>query len=54
MNGRELPREFSIAADEPPELLGANTAPNPQLLIAAFNACIMVGTLPLPLRWACT
>jgi hypothetical protein len=30
MNGRELPGEFSIAADEPPELLGANTAPNPQ------------------------
>jgi uncharacterized OsmC-like protein len=44
MNGQELPREFSIKADEPPELLGTNTAPNPQeLLMAAFNACIMVG-----------
>jgi uncharacterized OsmC-like protein len=44
MNGQELPREFSISVDEPPELLGQNTAPNPQeLLMAAFNACIMVG-----------
>jgi uncharacterized OsmC-like protein len=30
--------------DEPLELLGENTAPNPQeLLMAALNACIMVG-----------
>jgi uncharacterized OsmC-like protein len=44
LNGQEIPRRFSIAADEPPELLGGNTAPNPQeLLMAAFNACIMVG-----------
>jgi uncharacterized OsmC-like protein len=44
INGEELPREFTIAADEPPELLGSNTAANPQeLLMAAFNACIMVG-----------
>src|SRR4029453_15449745 len=44
MNGQELPREFSIKADEPFELLGQNTNPNPQeLLMAAFNACIMVG-----------
>jgi uncharacterized OsmC-like protein len=44
MNGVEIPREFTIAADEPPELLGQNSAPNPQeLLMAAFNACIMVG-----------
>src|SRR4030095_14401032 len=44
MDGVEIPREFSIAADEPLELLGQNTAPNPQeLLMAAFNACIMVG-----------
>jgi uncharacterized OsmC-like protein len=43
-DGVEIPREFSIVADEPPELLGQNTAPNPQeLLMAAFNACIMVG-----------
>lgn len=44
INGEEIPRSFSIAADEPLELLGENTAPNPQeLLMAAFNACIMVG-----------
>jgi uncharacterized OsmC-like protein len=44
INGQEIPRQFSIAADEPFELLGENTAPNPQeLLMAAFNACIMVG-----------
>jgi uncharacterized OsmC-like protein len=44
MDGLELPRDFSISADEPPELLGQNTAPNPQeLLMAAFNACVMVG-----------
>jgi uncharacterized OsmC-like protein len=44
INGQEIPRRFSIMADEPPELLGENSAPNPQeLLMAAFNACIMVG-----------
>ena len=44
MDGVEHPRNFSIAADEPPELLGQNSAPNPQeLLMAAFNACILVG-----------
>jgi uncharacterized OsmC-like protein len=43
-DGTEIPREFTIVADEPPELLGQNSAPNPQeLLMAAFNACIMVG-----------
>jgi uncharacterized OsmC-like protein len=44
INGTEIPRRFSISADEPHELLGQNSAPNPQeLLMAAFNACIMVG-----------
>jgi uncharacterized OsmC-like protein len=44
LNGQEIPRQFSIVADEPYELLGQNSAPNPQeLLMAAFNACIMVG-----------
>jgi uncharacterized OsmC-like protein len=44
LDGKEIPREFRIAADEPNELLGENTAPNPQeLLMAAFNACVMVG-----------
>src|SRR5262245_54169271 len=36
-----LDRPFVIEADEPPELLGANTAANPQeLLLAALNACV--------------
>jgi uncharacterized OsmC-like protein len=44
LGGQEIKRSFSIAADEPLELLGQNTAPNPQeILMAAFNACIMVG-----------
>ena len=39
-----ITRSHKIVADEPCELLGRDTAPNPQeLLMAAFNACIMVG-----------
>ena len=39
-NGVEIPREFSIVADEPFELLGTKSAPNPlELLMAAFDAC---------------
>ena len=42
--GQQVHRTFSIDADEPFELLGRNTAPNPQeLLMAALNACITVG-----------
>jgi len=42
--GQKLPRDFTIRVDEPSELLGTNTAPNPQeTLMAALNACIMVG-----------
>jgi uncharacterized OsmC-like protein len=42
--GKEVHRHFTIDADEPFDLLGRNTAPNPQeLLMAAFNACITVG-----------
>ncbi|MCB9949141.1 MAG: OsmC family protein [Rhodospirillaceae bacterium] len=44
LGGQVIPRRFTIAADEPAELLGTNTAPNPQeLLMAAVNACVMVG-----------
>ncbi|HEL3259900.1 MULTISPECIES: OsmC family protein [Lysobacteraceae] len=44
MRGEEYPRHFEIAADEPLEFLGQNTAPNPQeLLMAALNACLSVG-----------
>lgn len=44
LGGTEVKRAFAIQADEPFELLGENTAPNPQeLLMAALNACITVG-----------
>lgn len=44
VGGERKPRQFRIASDEPEELLGTNTAPNPQeLLMAAMNACMMVG-----------
>jgi uncharacterized OsmC-like protein len=44
MGGEKIYRRFAIDIDEPLELLGENTAPNPQeMLMAAFNACIMVG-----------
>lgn len=42
--GEQIARSFEIAADEPEELLGTNSAPNPQeLLMAAVNACMTVG-----------
>lgn len=42
--GKTYARDFKIEADEPAELLGRNTAPNPQeLLMAALNACMSVG-----------
>jgi uncharacterized OsmC-like protein len=42
--GEALPRSFTIAADEPLELLGGNSAPSPQeLLMSAVNACMVVG-----------
>lgn len=44
IGGQEVHRHFAIDADEPFELLGRNTAPNPQeLLMSALNACITVG-----------
>lgn len=44
LGGQRIPRSFTIVADEPVELLGTNTAPNPQeLLMSAVNACMMVG-----------
>ena len=42
--GERIARHFEIAADEPFEILGRNTAPNPQeLLMSAVNACMTVG-----------
>jgi uncharacterized OsmC-like protein len=44
IGGREVARRFKIVADEPTELLGTNSAPNPQeLLMSAVNACMTVG-----------
>jgi uncharacterized OsmC-like protein len=44
IGGQHIARHFTIAADEPHELLGTNSAPNPQeLLMSAVNACMMVG-----------
>jgi uncharacterized OsmC-like protein len=44
LGGQHYERQHRIVADEPCELLGTDSAPNPQeLLMAAFNACIMVG-----------
>ena len=44
LGGERIARQHRILADEPCELLGTDSAPNPQeLLMAAFNACIMVG-----------
>ena len=44
IGGQVLKRPFKIAVDEPFELLGENTAPNPQeMLMTALNACVMVG-----------
>jgi uncharacterized OsmC-like protein len=41
IGGWQVPRNFTIDADEPFELFGRNTAPNPQeLLMAALNACL--------------
>jgi len=41
LGGEQLPKNFTIKIDEPPELLGTNTAANPQeYLMAAMNACM--------------
>src|SRR5687768_15662959 len=44
MAGERIKRTHKIVADEPCQLLGADSAPNPQeLLMAAVNACMLVG-----------
>ena len=44
IGGQRVPRRFAMKIDEPFELLGTNTAPNPQeMLMAALNACMLVG-----------
>lgn len=44
LGGERIERRFTIVADEPEQLLGTDTAPNPQeLLLSALNACMTVG-----------
>ncbi|GAA4296357.1 OsmC family protein [Mycobacterium paraffinicum] len=44
LGGKRYARDFTIRADEPVELLGTSTAPNPQeLVMAGLNACMTVG-----------
>lgn len=44
LGGQRLAKDFVLRSDEPVELLGGNTAPNPQeILMAAYNACMAVG-----------
>jgi len=42
LGGQTIAKNHTIHADEPLELGGSDTAPNPQeILLTAFNACIM-------------
>lgn len=42
LGGQKIARSFTFTIDEPVELLGENTAANPQeVLMAAFNSCVM-------------
>jgi uncharacterized OsmC-like protein len=44
IGGQEVRRRFQTMVDEPIELLGSNSAPNPQeMLMTALNACMLVG-----------
>lgn len=44
LGGERIARSFRFASDEPNELFGTNSAPNPQeLLMGALNACMLVG-----------
>jgi uncharacterized OsmC-like protein len=44
LGGQTIQRTHSLVIDEPVELLGQNVAANPQeVLMAAFNSCMMVG-----------
>jgi uncharacterized OsmC-like protein len=44
LGGRPHARDFTMRTDEPFELAGENTEPNPQeMLMASLNACMTVG-----------
>ncbi|MBD3317840.1 MAG: OsmC family peroxiredoxin [Chitinivibrionales bacterium] len=42
LGGEVIPQDFTMTVDEPMELLGADTAPNPQMLLfTALNTCVL-------------
>ena len=44
IGGQKVVRSHKIVIDEPPELMGRDESANPQeMLMAAFNSCVMVG-----------
>lgn len=41
MGGTRIEREFAIESDEPPQIMGQDTAPNPQeLFLSAIGSCL--------------
>ena len=48
IGGRRIDKDFTLRVDEPEELAGTNTSPNPQeYLLTALNACMTVGYVAL-------
>lgn len=44
LGGKTIARDVTVLADQPNQILGNDSAPNPQeLLMTALNACMMVG-----------
>src|SRR4051812_1417151 len=44
LGGKRVAKDFTITVDEPRELVGGNTAPNPQeVLLTSLNSCMLVG-----------
>ncbi len=42
LGGVDIPQDYTLTADEPAALLGADSAPNPQMLLyAALSACVL-------------
>lgn len=42
LGGERIPQNYTISADEPVELVGEGSAPNPQMLLqAAINSCML-------------
>jgi len=42
LGGQDIPQNYTLTVDEPAALLGANSAPNPQMvLFAALNSCVL-------------